>query len=175
MDIVTTRLRLDALVPVDAAALFAYRGDPVVSRWQGWAPAALTDAAQFIATQQDAAPDVAGTWWQRAIRLRATGELIGDAGLYCVDAADIELGITLAPAQQRHGYAREALEVLLDYAFGGLQKQRTIAHVAPGNLRCMRLLEGLGMRRTATAGNDVMFVLPRAGWLAPPANWDDRG
>lgn len=166
---------MDALVPADAAALLAYRSDPAVGRWQGWVPDSLAAAAELIANQQDAAPDVPGTWWQRAIRLRATGELIGDVGMHCIDAADVELGITLAPTQQRHGYAREALEVLLDYAFGGLQKQRTIAHVVPGNLRCMRLLEGLGMRRTGTVGDDVMFTLLREDWLAPPANWDDRG
>ncbi|HEX7348620.1 MAG TPA: GNAT family N-acetyltransferase [Rhodanobacteraceae bacterium] len=175
MDIVTARLRLDALLPADAPALLAYRSDPAVSRWQGWVPDSLAAAAEFIAHQQDAAPDVPGTWWQRAIRLRATGELIGDVGLHCIDAADVELGITLAPAQQRHGYARDTLEVLLDYAFGGLQKQRALASVAPGNLRCMRLLEGLGMQRTGSAGHDVLFALQREAWLAPPANWDDRG
>ncbi|HET8764779.1 MAG TPA: GNAT family N-acetyltransferase [Rhodanobacter sp.] len=175
MDIVTARLRLDALLPADAPALFAYRSDPAVSRWQGWQPATVVDAEHFIEVQQGAAPDMPGAWWQRAIRLRATRELIGDAGVHNVDAETVELGITLAPAQQRHGYARETLEVILDYVFGGLQKQHAIALVAPGNLRCMRLLEGVGMRRIAAPGDDVMYTLPRAAWLAPPANWDDRG
>ena len=56
MDIVTTRLRLDALVPDDAAALFAYRADPAVSRFQGWKPASVADAARFIETQQAVVP-----------------------------------------------------------------------------------------------------------------------
>jgi RimJ/RimL family protein N-acetyltransferase len=170
VEIVTARLRLDGLRSEDAAALFAYRGDPEVSRWQGWKPVSLADAAAFIEGQLSAAPDVAGTWWQRAIRLRDSGELIGDLGLHCIDADTAELGITLAPAQQRHGYAREALEVMLDFVFGGLRKQRVIAWVEPRNFMCMRLLEGLGMHRDDRQADDVMFELPASEWLAH----DDR-
>jgi RimJ/RimL family protein N-acetyltransferase len=175
MDIVTTRLRLDALVPEDAAVLFAYRSDPAVSRWQGWKPASIADAARFIETQQAVVPETLGTWWQRAIRLRATGALVGDVGLHFLDAATVELGITLAPAHQRQGYAREAVEVVFDFAFGGLQKEHMIARVDPRNFMCMRLLEGLGMRRHEPQADEVLFVLERADWLAPPANWADRG
>lgn len=174
MEIVTARLRLDALREEDAAALFAYRSDPAVRRWQGWSPESVADAARFIAAQRDAAPDVPGTWWQRAIRLRATDALIGDLGLHFLADAVVELGITLAPAQQRQGFAREASEVMLDLVFGGLGKASVIARVAPGNFMCMRLLEGLGMRRTGEAGGEVRFALAREAWLAPPANWIDR-
>lgn len=174
MDIVTAGLRLDALRAEDAPALFAYRGDPAVSRWQGWKPATLADAARFIAVQEGIAPDTAGTWWQRAIRLRDSGVLIGDVGMHFVDAATVELGITLAPAQQRHGYAREALEVALDFAFGGLHKQHAIARVAPRNFMCMRLLEGLGMRRGADQDGDGLFTLEAGGWLASADSSGDR-
>ena len=91
-------------------------------------------------------------------------------------AADtVELGVSFAPAYQRQGFAREALEAILDFVFGGLHKQRAIALVDPRNFRCMRLLEGLGMRRDGTAAGDVRFALPAAAWLAPPSNWADRG
>ncbi|MGH8184393.1 MAG: GNAT family N-acetyltransferase [Rhodanobacteraceae bacterium] len=173
MEIVTARLRLDALRREDAEALFAYRGDPAVSRWQGWKPASLGEASRFIEDQQRAAPDVSGTWWQRAIRLRDTGELIGDLGLHFLDDATVELGISLAPAQQRHGYAREALEVMLDFVFGGLHKQLAIAHVAPRNFACMRLLEGMKMHRRDPQDGDAMFELPASEWLAP-ADEDER-
>lgn len=167
MQIATTRLRLDALRREDAEALYAYRGDPAVSRWQGWKPDSQADAAKFIEEQQTAAPDVPGAWWQRAIRLRDSDALIGDVGLHFLDDATVELGITLAPAQQRQGYAREALEVMLDFVFGGLRKQRVIARVAPRNFACMRLLEGLGMHRRDGQDGEVMFELPADEWLAP--------
>ena len=172
MEIVTTRLRLDALRDEDADALFAYRSDPAVARFQGWKPDSIADARRFIETQHGLAPDTRDTWWQRAIRLRDSGELIGDLGLHFMDDATVEVGISLAPAQQRQGYAREALEVMLDFVFGGLRKRRAVAFVEPRNFMCMRLLEGLGMRRGADQDGDAMFELPADEWLAAP---DDAG
>lgn len=182
MDVTTARLRLDALRPADAPALFAYRGDPQVSRYQSWKPAHVAAVERFIAAQQSVQPDTVGTWWQRAIRLRADGSLIGDLGLHFTDAWTVELGITLAPAMQRRGYAREALEVVLDFVFGGLHKHRVFASVDPRNLACVRLLEGVGLRREAHFhaslregegwADDVVYALLEREWLAPPDDVD---
>jgi RimJ/RimL family protein N-acetyltransferase len=174
MEIVTARLRLDGLRDEDADALFAYRADPAVARFQGWKPASVADARRFIETQDGLVPDTPGTWWQRAIRLRDSGELIGDLGLHFLGDGTVELGISLAPARQRQGYAREALDVMLDFVFGGLRKQRALAFVEPRNFMCMRLLEGLGMRRGADQDGDAMFELPANRWLAPPDDTCDR-
>jgi RimJ/RimL family protein N-acetyltransferase len=174
MEIVTARLRLDALRDEDAEALFAYRGDPAVARFQGWKPATVADARRFIETQDGLVPDTPDTWWQRAIRLRDSGELIGDLGLHFMSGGVVELGISLAPARQRQGYAREALEVMLDFVFGGLRKQAALAFVEPRNFMCMRLLEGLGMRRGADQDGDAMFELPADEWLAAPDDTGDR-
>jgi RimJ/RimL family protein N-acetyltransferase len=167
MEIVTARLRLDGLRDEDADALFAYRADPTVARFQGWKPASVADARRFIETQHSLVPDTPGTWWQRAIRLRDSGELIGDLGLHFMDDATVEVGISLAPVQQRKGYGREALEVMLDFVFGGLRKRRVIAQVAPRNFMCMRLLEGVGMHRGADHDGDAVFTLDAGEWLAP--------
>lgn len=174
MEIVTARLRLDALRDEDAEALFAYRADPAVARFQGWKPASVAEAKRFIEAQRDVVPDVPDTWWQRAIRLRDSGELIGDLGLHFLVDQAVELGISLSPARQRQGYAREALEVMLDFVFGGLRKPRAVAFVEPRNFMCMRLLEGLGMRRGADHGGDAMFELAAGEWLAAPDDTGDR-
>ena len=174
MEIVTARLRLDALRDEDAEALFAYRADPAVARFQGWKPATLADAARFIEAQHGLAPDTPDSWWQRAIRLRDSGALIGDLGLHFGDDATVEVGISLAPAQQRRGHAREALEVMLDFVFGGLRKRRVTAFVEPRNFMCMRLLEGVGMRRGADRDGLAVFTLEAADWLAPADASDGR-
>ena len=177
MQIVTARLRIDALRPEDAAALHAYRADPEVSRYQGWKPGSVAEAARFIDDQQRVAPDTTGAWWQRAIRLRDPGELIGDLGFHFVDGDTVELGISLAPAQQGHGYAHDALGVALDFVFGGLRKHRVIASVDPRNSACVKLLEGMGLRREAHFreslregdgwADDVVFAMLAHEWLAP--------
>lgn len=186
MEIVTANLKLDALRREDAGALFAYRHDPAVTRWQGWKPASVADAVAFIEAQQGAAPDVVGTWWQRAIRSRDSGALVGDLGLHFIDDATVELGITIAPTQQRRGYAGEALEVALDFVFGGLRKHRVIASVLAENVACVRLLEELGMRMVseshssrlhprADCVHELMFELLDREWLAPPADESGHG
>ena len=172
MEIVTARLRIDALQPEDATALFACRADPEVSRYQGWKPASVAEAARFIEAQQRIVPDTPGTWWQRAIRLRDSGELIGDLGLHFLDDASVELGISLAPAHQRRGYAREAVELMLDFVFGGLHKQRMVALVDPRNAACIRLLESVGMRRADVQADTVVFAMRADEWLAPPDGED---
>jgi RimJ/RimL family protein N-acetyltransferase len=183
MEIVTAHLRLDGLRREDAAALLAYRADPGVSRYQVWKPVSIADAAHFIEAQRGIVPDTPGQWWQRAVRLRETGVLVGDVGLHVVDADTVELGITMAPAYQRKGYARETLEVVFDFVFGGLRKHRVFASVDPRNVACVALLEGLGMRREAHFreslrdgdgwADDLVFALLAREWLAAPANEND--
>jgi RimJ/RimL family protein N-acetyltransferase len=180
MEIVTARLRIDALHREDAEVLYAYRADPAVSRYQSWKPASVAEAGTFIEAQQRVTPDTPGSWWQRAIRLRDPAALIGDLGLHFTDAATVELGITLAPAQHHHGYAREALEMILDFVFGGLRKHRVFASVDPRNVACVKLLEGLGMRREAHFreslrdgdgwADDLVYAMLEREWLAAPAD-----
>lgn len=149
MELLTPRLRLDALREPDAEALFRYRSDPEVSRYQGWRPASIEDALRFIEAQRTAAFDTPDTWFQRAIRLRDADELAGDLGLHFVDEDTVELGITLAPAHQGRGLAAEALRAMLDLAFGTLHKHRVYGSVDPRNTASIRLLTGLGMRKEA--------------------------
>jgi RimJ/RimL family protein N-acetyltransferase len=149
MELATARLRLDALRDDDAVALFAYRADPAVSRYQGWRPRSIGEAEDFIRRQQTAVFDRPGGWVQFALREAASDVLVGDLGLHFVDADTLEFGITLAPAQQGRGLAAEALRAVLALAFDGLGRHRVFASVDPRNTSCVRLLERLGLRKEA--------------------------
>jgi RimJ/RimL family protein N-acetyltransferase len=176
MELVTTRLRIDALRPDDAAALFAVRSDPAVARYQGWRPADLADARAFIDRQSPAATPMG--WFQRAIRLRENGRLIGDLGVNLPeDAMDsVEFGISLAPVGQGRGYAGEAARALFDHVFGHLGRHRVHASVDPRNLACLALLRSLGMRQEAHHReslwlhgewvDDVVFAMLAREWPA---------
>ena len=175
MKLVTARLRIDALRPLDAAALFACRADPAVARYQGWCPVDVAAVRAFIDAQPQ--PPVHG-WFQRAIRLRADGTLIGDLGVNLPEAAadSVEFGISIAPARQGHGYASEALRAVFDHVFGQLGRHRVLASVDPRNLACMALLRGLGMRQEAHHReslwlrgvwvDDAIFALLAREWQA---------
>jgi RimJ/RimL family protein N-acetyltransferase len=114
-----------------------------------WEPQDVPEVRSFIENLLGLEPDTPGTWYQLAITLRATGDLIGDCGLHFPTErqGQAEVGITLSPAHQGRGYATEALERVLEYLFGDLGKHRVYATVDPRNAPSIALLERVGMRR----------------------------
>jgi RimJ/RimL family protein N-acetyltransferase len=156
-------LRLRPLTLADAPALLRYRSLPEVGRFQGFEPASLADAEAFIGALA-AEPDLPGTWFQLALERRADGELLGDCGLRFPngDRAQVELGITVAPAHQGRGHASAAVQALLGFAFGPLGKHRVQASVDPGNGPSIRLLERAGFRRE---GHLVEAVWLKGRWV----------
>lgn len=172
----TQRLTIDALRREDAGALFRYRADPLVSCYQGWAPASVDEALHFIETQEGVVPGVPGTWYQRALRLHGSVELVGDLGLHFSAEADetVELGISLTPAQQGMGLAAEALRDALAYVFEELHQHRVFGSVDPRNHACMKLMVRVGLRQEAhfreslrLGGawvDDVVFAMLEREW-----------
>lgn len=179
-DIITVRLVLRKLNLADFEALFRYRTDPEVSRYQNWKPLTIEDARQFVETIASVEPDTPGSWFQLAITLRETGEVIGDCGLHfpAEETRQAEIGITLALAYQGKGYASEALAAVLDYLFISLGKHRVVASVDPGNLASVALLERLGMRKEAhfreslwfkgAWADDVIYAILEREWRSQP-------
>ncbi len=149
MEFETPRLRLDALHLSDAAALLGYRADPAVARYQGWCPASLAEAEQFIREQRAMPAFLTGQWFQRAIRLRGDGALIGDLGVCLSDDGQATFGITVSPFMQGQGVAREVVHALLDRLFGDMDVHRVHASVDPRNAASMALLRSLGLRQEA--------------------------
>ena len=179
-DIITSRLVLRKLNLADSEALFRYRTDPDVSRYQNWKPLTIEDARQFVETLANLEPDTPGSWFQLAITMRETGELIGDCGIHfpVEETRQAEIGITLAPAYQGKGYALEALVAVLDFLFVTLRKHRVVASVDPGNQPSIALLERLGMRKEAhfreslwfkgAWADDVIYAILEREWRPQP-------
>jgi RimJ/RimL family protein N-acetyltransferase len=155
----TPRLRLRRLQQGDGPALCAYRAQSKVARYQYWESFGPDDAARLIESQSTAEPNIPGTWLQLAIVQSATGDLIGDCGLHCrkEDPRQMEIGITLAPRHQGHRYADEAIECLLDYVFGRLEKHRVFAAIDVLNLPAIALCRRLGFRQEAHFVENLWF------------------
>lgn len=149
MEITTERLILRHLQVSDSAAVFAYRSDPAVARYQPWQPRDEAEVIGRIQSQADTAVDTPGTWFQLAILLRTDGTLTGDMVLHfpAEEPRQAEFGITLAPGFQGRGYAGEALRAVLRYLVADLRKHRVYARVDPRNALSIALLERVGMRR----------------------------
>ena len=145
---ITQRLVLRPLRLSDAPAMYAYRSNPEVSRFQLWEPQDVEEIRAFIGKLLELEPDTPGTWYQLAITLKEKGILIGDLGMHFpIEPMQAEVGITLDPAYQGQGYATEALESVLAYLFVDLGKHRVYGRVDPRNEASIRLLERVGMRK----------------------------
>ena len=148
----TQRLILRPFRHADLDAFVAYRSDPLVAAYQSWdLPFTREQGIAFITAMQQATPGEPGAWYQIAIELSATAELIGDC-VFCrlnEDPRQAEIGYSLARAHQGQGYATEAIVRLLDYLFGELALHRVRAICNVENVASARLLERVGMRREA--------------------------
>lgn len=172
----TDRLQLRRLRRDDTGALCAYRSLPEVARYQYWDSFGPDDAARLIESQLTAEFDVPGTWFQLAIVQAATGAVIGDCGLHCrkEDSRQMEIGITLSPRHQGRRYADEAVECLLDYLFGSLDKHRVFASTDVLNRSAVALCRRLGFRQEAHLvehlwfkgqwGSEYVFAMLKREW-----------
>jgi RimJ/RimL family protein N-acetyltransferase len=174
----SARLLLRRLRPDDAGALWAYRSLPEVARYQYWDTFDPGDATRLIEEQADAKPNFPGTWFQFAIVKVANNCVIGDCGLHCrkEDPRQMEIGITLAPRHQGFRFADEAIECLLDYAFGTLDKHRVFASIDVLNYSAVALCRRMGFRQEAQLveniwfkgrwGSEYLFAMLRREWDA---------
>ncbi|MDY7095808.1 MAG: GNAT family protein [Acidobacteriota bacterium] len=173
----TDRLELSRLRESDAAAIYAYRSLPEVARFQSWEPASEDNVRELIAEATTIPFHHAGTRFQFALRLLATGEVIGDLGIHfpADQPHQAEVGITLAPSAQGQGLATEALRAILDYLFETLKKHRIYASTDPQNHPSHNLLRTVGFRQEAHFRqslwfkgewvDDVVFGLLRGEWV----------
>jgi aminoglycoside 6'-N-acetyltransferase len=146
----TPRLLLRNFKSKDINTFITYRNDPEVAKYQSWEiPYPETAAREFIEYLQQTKPGTLGEWYQIAIALKTTDEIIGDCA-FCILAEDgqqAEIGFTLSRQHQGKGYATEAVSCLLAYLFTEYKLHRIRANCDSENIASIRLLERLGMRR----------------------------
>ena len=87
----------------------------------------------------------------------------------------MEIGITLSPRFQGHGYAGETVACVLEYVFGRLDIHRVFASIDVLNLSAIALFRQLGFRQEAFLvenvwfkgqwGSEHVFALLKREWL----------
>ena len=136
--------------PRDLAAFVAMRADPEVARYQSWDSYGEAQGRQDLAAMAARQPGDPG-WFQIALQLKNTGELIGDCGLRILegDARLAQIGYTIVRAYWNNGYATEAVTALTTYVFETFPLHRITASVDPRNLASCRVLEKAGYLKEA--------------------------
>lgn len=78
----TDRLIIRQVQPKDADAIFIYRSNAEVNRYQGWIPATIQDVHHFLAHKVSRKINVPDTWVQVVMIKKSNNELIGDMGIH---------------------------------------------------------------------------------------------
>lgn len=140
----TARLRLIALTERHFDDYAAMLADPASTRYVGdGQPLDRANAWRSLAM-------LLGHWQLRgygmwALELKDTGDFIGRAGLMRPEGwPDLELGWMLKPEHRHHGYATEAGEAALAFAWRHLHAPRVISLIRSGNDASDRVAERLG-------------------------------
>ena len=145
--ILTQRLRLRRSVPADSEAISAYRSDPAVHSMQGWDRTDPEGVRLEIEEMLGRRPGEPGGWVQFTVEDRDDGGLVGDVGLSPADGESgvIKVGYTVDPRFQGRGYATEAIEALVAYAFDTLDARVVRAYAGAENAPSIRVMEKVGM------------------------------
>jgi RimJ/RimL family protein N-acetyltransferase len=140
----TPRLILRRPRSDDVAAMHAILRDPLAMRYWSTLPhTTLAESEAWVAKTIDAIN--AGECDDFFIEHE--GLLIGKAGLWNRN----EIGFLFSPSVWGKGYAREALQAVIDRAFREGRHEEIRADADPRNERSLRLLMRLGFRETGRA------------------------
>jgi RimJ/RimL family protein N-acetyltransferase len=152
LPLTTPRLILRFFTPDDADALFEYQSLPSVAKYL-YRPPHTRERSEQVATERAAQ----GAWQSDGDKLalaicrRDEPALVGEASitLASAHARQAEIGWTLNPRHEGHGYATEAASTLAALAFDTLGVHRLFARLDTENIGSARVCERLGMRREA--------------------------
>jgi RimJ/RimL family protein N-acetyltransferase len=133
-------------VPEDLAALHAIQSREDVTRWLYWGPRSEAEVREVLAGLI-VRPAAGGPWF--GVERLSGGGLIGSVSLMVGEHRQGEIGFTLHPDHQGHGYATEASRAVLRLAFEEYGLHRVYARLEPRNVASARVLEKIGMRREA--------------------------
>ncbi len=169
----TPRLRLRRATPADLLALMAVNGDERVTCHLPCASWKTLDDAQAWFERMRLLQ--AGGGALQFVLLRREDELpVGTALLFRADEGSrrAEIGYVLAREHWGRGLMHEALQALLQWAFGTVRLHRVEAEVNPANEASWRLLERLGFQREGLLrqrwwGADGPHDVAAYGLLAP--------
>ncbi len=149
---VCPRVRLRRLRASDFRNFHAYRSDPEVARYQGWAPMSEAEATETLRDYSRNAGLEPGEWTQIGIAALDDDRLVGDVGVWLApDGRLAEFGVSLHPQFQRGGLGLESAQALIALLFAHTPVQRVVAATDARNLACIGLLQRLGMRLADTA------------------------
>ena len=142
----TDRLILRKMLVSDAADMYEYARRPDVTKFLTWNPhpnqTYTRNYLEYVATKY-----ATGNFYDWAVIEKVSGHMIGTCGFTRFDfqSNGAELGYVINPDYRGQGYAPEAAEAVMKFAFDELGVVRLEANYMEGNLASRRVMEKLGM------------------------------
>ena len=174
------RVALRWLTEADTDALFGIFSNPTVMRY--WSTLPMSDIAQAKKLVADIREGFRSRrLFQWGIVRLEDDRLIGTCTLFAINESQgrAEVGYALGHEHWGHGYMKEALTALLDFAFGKLGMRRLEADIDPRNAGSLHAVERLGFRREGVLRerwkvngelqDSVVLGLLRHEWRTGPA------
>lgn len=147
----TPRLWLQRLAPAHVPALIAYRQLPEVMRYLSRRPITAESVLEEIEYSQDAPFGTPGHRVRLVIVPKGTTTVVGDCVLKIPEDEPQQgsLGYAVDPAYQGKGYATEAVQAVVRYAFETLRLHRLTATIFAEHTASIKVVERAGMQREA--------------------------
>jgi RimJ/RimL family protein N-acetyltransferase len=173
----TERLRLRNWTPDDCAPFIRHTNTPAVMQWLGGVKDPAFLEARVLERFMQWQETLGHTFW--VVERKDDQELLGFCGLKIADDAaspikgELEIGWRLREDAWGRGYAREAAEASLDFAFGTLAASQVVALTVEGNSPSWGLMKRLGMTRRAdldyqgpewAEGTVIVYLMRRDEW-----------
>ncbi|MBL4829943.1 MAG: GNAT family N-acetyltransferase [Aliivibrio sp.] len=158
----TTRLILRQWKESDFAQYAKMCADPDVMKYF---PAVQTETESYAQANRARDYITANGWGFWAVEVKSTGEFIGFVGLHAQEANCgipfaplIEVGWRLNASSWGNGYAPEAANAALEYAFTQLNVDEIYSFTSMPNEPSKRVMEKIGMVDTGQLFNHPMVV-----------------
>ena len=144
----TERLVLRTFEPGDTVDVYAYAQSATVGPMAGWAPHRSMEESRQVVQHFIRCGDV----W--AIVEKKTGRVIGSIGLHADRKRDVDnarmIGYALGERHWGQGYATEAAQAVLRFAFTELACPVVTAYHFPKNTRSKHVIKKLGFTAEGT-------------------------
>ena len=159
----------------DAKDIFRYASDPEVARYVLWEPhRSVSETASFVRDLRVRIRAGYPSSW--VVTFRETGLVIGTIGFvwYSTDNNAAELGYSFSREYWNHGYATQALRVVIDCLFSSLplnrlEAQHDVRNPASGRVmqKCGLTQEGILRGRIMNKGEYIdtaLYSVLRSDW-----------
>ena len=156
---ITHRLKIRNLRQSDLDDFYQYRSNPEITRYQGFDTFDRKQSQVFLEAHSNKLRLTPGEWVQYGIEHIGAAQLVGDCALYLqmADSRIAEIGITISHLHQRKGYAKEAMQGLINYLFREKGVHRIVETVDAENIASIQMLKSLCFRQEAHFIESIFF------------------